>query len=46
MGEQHSANQIALLNVLKDFANGDKEKLKDLYVEFVMLLYSNERHYP
>lgn len=41
MGEQHYANQIALLNVLKDFANGDKEKLKDLYVEFVMLLYSN-----
>ncbi len=38
--EMRLKNKIALLTTLKEYANGDKEKLKDLYTEFMAFLDS------
>jgi hypothetical protein len=39
--EMHLANKIALLDVLKEFSNGDSEKLKQLYTEFMEFLHND-----
>ena len=39
--EMHLANKIALLNVLKEFSDGDSEKLKQLYQEFMEFLHND-----
>lgn len=38
--EMHLANKINLLQTLKYFAEGDKERLKILYTEFMEFLHN------